>query len=157
MEHLKGWYRLANPEDEKTLDKKAVRIWNMIIKIIQKCFEEGEFLDAFKYGVLVLIPKDDKGCVRGIGLLETLHKLMSAIINMRLTKSIQFCEGIHGFRRGRGCYTAIGEAKLKIQETTCNYKTLYQIFLDLTNLLFRSLQTLLSVKLAQWSESAGLF
>ena len=61
MEHLKGWYRLANPEDEKTIDGKAVKIWNMIVKIIQKCFEEGEFPDAFKYGVLVLIPKDDKG------------------------------------------------------------------------------------------------
>ena len=56
---------------------------------------------------------------------------MSSIINMRMTKSIKFCEEIHGFRRGRGCYTAIGEAKLKIQETTCNYKTLYQIYLDL--------------------------
>ena len=132
VEQLKGWYRLAHPEDEKMLDEKAERNWNLIIKIIQKCFEEGKFPDAFKYGVLVLIPKDDMGGVRGIGLLETLHKLMSSIINIRLTKSIQFCEEIHGFRRGRGCYTAIGEAKLKIQETTCNYKTLYQIYLDLT-------------------------
>ena len=120
VEHLKGWYRSANPEDEEMLDEKAVRNWNLIIKIIQECFEKGEFPNAFKYGVLVIIPKDDKGGVRGIGLLETLHKLMSSIINMRMTKSIKFCEEIHGFRRGRGCYTAIGEAKLKIQETTCN-------------------------------------
>ena len=48
-----------------------------------------------------------------------------------MTKSNKFCEKIHGFRRGRGCYTAIGEAKLRIQEATCNYKTLYQIYLDL--------------------------
>ena len=80
VEQLKGWYRLAHPEDEKVLDKKAERNWNLIIKIIQKCFEEGKFPDAFKYGVLVLIPKDDMGGVRGIGLLETLHKLMSSII-----------------------------------------------------------------------------
>ena len=26
VEHLKGWYRLANPEDEKTIDGKAVKI-----------------------------------------------------------------------------------------------------------------------------------
>ena len=43
LEHLKGWYRLANPEDEKMIDKKAVRIWNMTVKIIQKCFKKGNF------------------------------------------------------------------------------------------------------------------
>ena len=132
VEHLKEWYKLSHPEDEKVVDKRAERNWSLIIKITQKCFNEGKFPDAFRYGVLVLIPKDEFGGVRGIGLLETLHKLISSIINMRLTKSIKFCEGIHGFRRGRGCYTAIGEAKLKIQEATCNYKTLYQIYLDLT-------------------------
>ena len=131
VEHLKEWYKLSHPEDEKVVDKRAERNWSLIIKITQKCFNEGKFPDAFRYGVLVLIPKDEFGGVRGIGLLETLHKLISSIINMRLTKSIKFCEGIHGFRRGRGCYTAIGEAKLKIQEATCNYKTLYQIYLDL--------------------------
>ena len=115
VEQLKEWYKLSHPEDENMLDKKAERNWNLIIKITQKCFKEGKFLDAFKYGVLVLIPKDDVGGVRGIGLLETLHKLISSIINIRLTKNIKFCEEIHGFRRGRGCYTAIGETKLKIQ------------------------------------------
>ena len=109
-EHLKMWYRLSHPEDENTIsDEKANKIWNKIVKIIQIAFKDGEFLNAFKYGVLVLIPKDDAGGVRGIGLLETLHKLISAIINMRMAKSIKFCEAIHGFRRGRGCYTAIGE------------------------------------------------
>ena len=57
VEQLKGWYRRAHPEDEKMLDEKAERNWNLIIKIIQKCFEEGKFPDAFKYGVLVLMPK----------------------------------------------------------------------------------------------------
>ena len=131
MEQLKEWYKLSHPEDEEMLDKKAERNWKIIVKIIQKYFKERKFLDAFKYGILVLIPKDDVGGVRGIGLLETLHKLVSSIINIRLTKSIKFCEEIHGFRRGRGCYTAIGDAKLRIQEATCNYKTLYQIYLDL--------------------------
>ena len=127
------WYRLSHPEDENTIsDEKANKIWNKIVKIVQIAFKDGEFPNAFKYGVLVLIPKDDAGGVRGIGLLETLHKLISAIINMRLAKSINFCEAIHGFRKGRGCYTAIGETKLRIQEATSQYKTLYQIYLDLT-------------------------
>ena len=127
------WYRLSHPEDENTIsDEKANKIWNKIVKIVQIAFKDGEFPNAFKYGVLVLIPKDDAGGIRGIGLLETLHKLISAIINMRLAKSINFCEAIHGFRKGRGCYTAIGETKLRIQEATSQYKTLYQIYLDLT-------------------------
>ena len=43
VEQLNGWYRLAHPEDEKMVDEKAERNWNLIIKIIQKCFEEGNF------------------------------------------------------------------------------------------------------------------
>jgi len=37
------------------------------VEIIQKCFREGEIPTAFSYGVLVIIPKDDYGGVRGIG------------------------------------------------------------------------------------------
>lgn len=38
----------------------------------------GEIPKAFNYRVLVIIPKDDKGGVRGIGLLETIHKLIKS-------------------------------------------------------------------------------
>ena len=78
VEHMKSWYRLSHPEDEEMeINKGAERNWNIIVRIIQTCFKEGNFPDAFQYGVLVLIPKDDVGGVRGIGLLETLHKLAS--------------------------------------------------------------------------------
>ena len=76
VEQMKLWYELSHSEDEKiSINKEAERNWNIIMKIIQICFKEGKFPDAFQYDVLVLIPKDDVGGVRGIGLLKTLHKL----------------------------------------------------------------------------------
>ena len=98
---------------------------------MQACITEGEIPSAFSYGILVIIPKDDKGGVRGIGLLESVHKVISQIINVRMANSIQFCEEVHGFRRHRGTHTAIGETKLKMQIAGCESETIYQIFLDL--------------------------
>ena len=66
----------------------------------------------------MIIPKDDQGGVRGIGLLEVIHKLISQIINLRMMRAIDFCEEVHGFRRRRGTFTAIGETKLDMQIAT---------------------------------------
>ena len=96
-----------------------------------ECFSSGTAPTAFNLGTLIIIPKDDKGGVRGIGLLETIHKLILAVINLRMGNSIEFCEEVHGFRRHRGCYTAIGEAKMRMQRTACRGEVLYQIYLDL--------------------------
>ena len=131
MDDLKHWYHQAHPEDdEEVVDPSVLERWNTIVKIIQGCFK-GEIPTAFTLGVLVIIPKDDKGGVRGIGLLESIHKLVSQIINIRMTKSIEFCKEVHGFRCKRGTHTAIGDTKLKMQIAGCLSDTVYQIFLDL--------------------------
>ena len=128
---LKLWYRLAHPEDEGEAPAPSdSERWEAIVKIIQDCFR-GIIPTAFTVGVLVIIPKDDKGGVRGIGLLESIHKVVSQIINIRMGDTINFCEEVHGFRRKRGCHTAIGETKLKMQIAACQSDTLYQIYLDL--------------------------
>ena len=80
---------------------------------------------------MVIIPKDDKGGVRGIGLLETIHKLISQIINMRMAGTIVFVDEVHGFRKKRGTFTAIGERKIGMQRAVCESRPLYQIYLDL--------------------------
>ena len=80
----------------------AVILWNALVKIVVRSWE-GDIPDAFSLGVLVIIPKDDKGGTRGIGLLETIHKLISQIINMRMSKAINFCESVHRFREKGGC------------------------------------------------------
>ena len=50
---------------------------------------------------------------------------------MRLAEAIDFVDEVHGFRRKRGTYTAIGERKLRMQRAVCESKPLYQIYLDL--------------------------
>ena len=64
-------------------------------------------------------------------MLGAVHKLVSAIINRRMAERIMFCDAMHGFRRKRGCFTAIGKVKLRMQRAACAGKTLYQVFLDL--------------------------
>jgi DNA replication initiation complex subunit (GINS family) len=131
VDHMKMWYNLAFPQNSDVPpDEESLARWKTIVEIVQKCMK-GEIPEAFTFGVLVIIPKDDKGGVRGIGLLESIHKLVSQIINMRLGETIQFCEEVHGFRKKRGCYTAIGEAKIRMQMAACSAKTTYQIYLDL--------------------------
>ena len=131
VDELKAWYRLAHPDTGDTeVDPSDVERWKTIVRIIQDCFN-GITPTAFTIGVLVIIPKDDKGGVRGIGLLESIHKFISQVINIRMSNTIDFCKEVHGFRRKRGCHTAIGETKLQMQIAACQSETLYQIYLDL--------------------------
>ena len=112
-------------------DAEALKRWNQVVLLIKQCLVHGNIPDAFLYGVLVIIPKDDKGGVRGIGLLEAIHKLISQIINLRIAAAVKFDEDVHGFRRRRGTYTAIGERKLRMQMAACSLTTVYQVYLDL--------------------------
>src|SRR4029079_6690653 len=70
--------------------------------------------------------------MRGIGLMETLWKLITGIINRRMQDSIVLHDAIHGFRRGRGCGTAIIEAKLRMQLRMRQDASLHQVFIDLS-------------------------
>ena len=100
------------------------------MKILKQCWK-GEIPKGFYYGIFVIIPKDEVGGVREVGLLEAIHKIISQIINIRLAEKIKFVKDVHGFRRGGECYTAVGEAKLRMQRAACSVETRYQIFLDL--------------------------
>ena len=48
-----------------------------------------------------------------------------------MTESVEFCPAVYGFRRKRGCFTAIGEAKLQMQQVVCMGEIVYQVYLDL--------------------------
>ena len=75
-EVMKSWFHLANSKKEGEQDEAAKEIWKKLVEVVQLCFK-GEIPKAHTLGVLVIIPKDDKGGVRGIGLLEAIHKLVS--------------------------------------------------------------------------------
>ena len=60
---------------------------------------------------LVLIPKRNTD-TRGISLLETLWKVVEALIDTRLRARLQIQDVLHGFRYGRGTGAAIMELKI---------------------------------------------
>ena len=117
---LKDW---AKEDGEK---------WRKLVDLVQWCIRTGEVPQAFKYGALVLIPKPEQGKYRGIALLESVYKLISGLINHRVSAAVQFHDSIHGFRAGRSCSTAILEAKLEMQRARQAGKVYYQVFLDLS-------------------------
>jgi hypothetical protein len=106
-------------------------MWDNILEIVQMAWETGELPRQLLLSLLVIIPKPSGG-VRGIGLLETVWKLIERIMDRRLTQGIQFHEVLHGFRKGRGTGTAILHCRLEQERTLLKGETLYQVFLDLT-------------------------
>ena len=123
VEDLKRWYanREAQPEP-----------WNLVVQLVQHAFQTGVVPTRARSNTLVLIPKPEAGQVRGIGLLEPIWKLTSAIINARLMTHIRFHDDLHGFLPGRGTGTAGLEAKLEAQLAYRTGHPLYHVFLDFT-------------------------
>ena len=74
----------------------------------------GYITEALMWTTMVLIPKG-KGAYTGIGLVETIWKVCTSIINNRIQSSIVLHDSLHGFIQGRGTGTAIMEAKLEQQ------------------------------------------
>ena len=76
-------YKLAYPE-ESDMNEIATKRGKRLYKYIR----EGRLPQAFEYRVMVIIPKDSIGGVRGIGLLESIYKLISQVINLKMAESI---------------------------------------------------------------------
>ena len=115
VDTLKEWCRGAYPDREEVPpDPECAENWGVVKEIVKECFEKGMTPTAFQLGTLIIIPKDDKGGVQGIGLLESVHKLIWAVITLRMNGTIQFCSSVHCFRRHCGCFMAIGETKLRM-------------------------------------------
>ena len=94
-------------------------------------FWDGELPKALCLSILFTIPKPCGG-VQGIGLLESIWKLIERIIDRRLSHGIHFHDALHGFRKKRGCRTTILECRLEQERTLYQGRTLFQVFLDLT-------------------------
>jgi Reverse transcriptase (RNA-dependent DNA polymerase) len=105
--------------------------WKHLSTIVQHVFITGEIPQRLAFSTLVLLPKPDGG-VRGIGLLETIWKIISIIIKDRLVDSNTCDDSLHGFLPTRGTSTAIIEAKLKLDTTIATGTTSFQVFMDLS-------------------------
>ena len=77
----------------------------MVVELVQSVFREGKVAEEDTWQAVVLIPKG-KTDYWGIGLVEVMWKVVAAILNRRLTASINFHDFLHGFRAGRGTGTA---------------------------------------------------
>ena len=56
---MKSWFHLANTEEGER-DAEAEEAWRKLVEVVKLCFQ-GEIPKAHTLGVLVIIPKDDKG------------------------------------------------------------------------------------------------
>ena len=121
VEDLKRWYA----EREVTPAP-----WYLIIQLVQHAFTTGIVPTCARSNTLVLIPKPEPGQVRGIGLLEPIWKLVSAIINMRMMAGITFHDDLHGFLPARGTGTACLEAKLSAQLAYRTGNPLHHVYID---------------------------
>ena len=79
--------------------------------LIHTGFREGDLAEEAMWQAVVLIPKGKRD-YRGIGLVEVMWKVVAAILNLRLVASITYHDFLHGFRAGRGTYTATLKANL---------------------------------------------
>ena len=124
-DHLKDWMQAAYREE----NHDPLR-WNLLVELVQHVFVTGEISTQMTWAIVVLLPKSDGG-VRGIGLLDVIWKLVTAIIDRRVSSNVQYHDALHGFRAKRGTGTAILEAKLFQQLARIHQVPVYEIFIDL--------------------------
>ena len=124
QEQLKAQLRAATREKEPDTER-----WEKVVSFIQVALREGYITEALMWTTMVLIPKG-KWQYRGIGLVETIWKVCTSIVNSQLQSSILLHEVIHGFRKGRGTGTAIIESKLEQQFVGIVNEPLFQVFID---------------------------
>ena len=70
-------------------------MWEKVVQLVQWCIESGQVPQSFKCGALVLIPKAEQGKYHGIALLESVYKLISGLINHRVSCAVRYHDSIH--------------------------------------------------------------
>jgi hypothetical protein len=99
-EHFHQWYNMAYPpttrkEGDKPAESQPGN-WMALVHLTQRIFATGQLPTEINWSFLTLIPKPHGGS-RGIGLLETLWKLVEAIIDTRIKRTVQIHDALHGF------------------------------------------------------------
>ena len=134
-DQLKVWMKRWRKEKKKRMEERdlgAMIPWETVVELIQEAYCSGKMPSRMMQAICVLIPKNDKGEYRGIGLLDAMWKLTTAVANKRMAIGIKLHDAHHGFRAGRGTGTAILETKLRMQLARRQGWPYYQVFLDLS-------------------------
>ena len=101
-----------------------------LVDTIQQMWQTGNIQQELGWTVLFLINKGTTN-TRGIGLLDTLWKVVEVLIETCLRASIQFHYVLHGDRSRRGTGTAITKLKLAHDLDRVYHKPLLLVLLDL--------------------------
>ena len=101
-----------------------------LVDTIQQMWQTGNIPQELGWTVLFLINKGTTN-TRGIGLLDTLWKVVEVLIETCLRASIQFHYVLHGDRSRRGTGTAITKLKLAHDLDRVYHKPLLLVLLDL--------------------------
>ena len=124
-EHFKQWRREAYPR-ENLKTPPRMEYWLCLLDILQHMWRTGDIPQKLGWNVLVLIPKGFSN-IRGIGLIETLWKVVESLIDTCLHTILQLHDDLHGFRSGRGMGTAIIELKLAQELASIDQSPLFLV------------------------------
>ena len=128
-EHFKQWLREVYL-DKVTSNPTRPEQWKNTLYITQLVWQYGETLREIVWTILVLTPKGNTD-TRGIGLLESLWKVVEVIIDTCLRASVRLQNVLHGLRAGRGTGTNTLELNLAKELVSVDQDPPFLVFLDL--------------------------
>ena len=91
--------------------------WELLVRLLQRTFGDGNLQEELAWVTLVLIPKG-RGGYQGIGLVEVSWKVFAVVVSFWL-------------KRGAVLHDALPEAKLDQQLAVLAHKPLFQVFLEI--------------------------
>ena len=109
-EHFNQWQQEIHlGEQSKNLLWRE--LWMCLVDLVNHRWRMGEIPQELGWMTLFLIPKGTTN-TRGIGLLQTLWKLVGVLMDTSLHARLQIHDVLHGFRSGRGTGSAIMDLKI---------------------------------------------
>ena len=112
------------------IDPLAMSHWKSVVVLMQTDFQEGRLEQESSWQVVVIITKGRRDYY-GIGLVQVVWNVVTIILNLCLTTSIDFHDVLHGFWLGRVTRTTSLEAKLLQQLLARRQEVLYVILINL--------------------------
>ena len=106
-----------------------------LVHIVHHMWHTGEIPQEFRWTVLVIIPKETTN-TWGIGLLDTLWKVVEALIDTHLQASLHMHDILYRFRSRRGTWMAIMELKLAQELASIDQSPLLLVFLEERGLVY---------------------
>ena len=103
-----------------------------LVDLVQHMWRTGVIPHEFVLTVLVLIPKGTTN-TRVIGMLDTLWKVVEALIGTHIHTSLHINNALHYFRARRGTGKSIMEINLAKDIASIDQDPLFLVFLDLRN------------------------